>query len=232
MRLLIVEDSRRLRESLSDGLRAAGYAVDAVADGRAGLIHARTTEYDLIVLDVMLPELDGVNVLRQYRAAKGTSPVLILSARDRVEQRVEALRAGADDYLVKPFAFDELLARAEALCRRSRGAVSNTIKVGGAELDLAAKRVVSRRGGVDLTPREYAVVEYLMLNAGRTVSRAELEEHVYGADQQVWSNAVDSAIAAIRRKLSAAGVRGLIETRRRQGYLISDSGAARPREKA
>lgn len=221
MRLLIVEDSRRLRESLTDGLRSAGYAVDAVADGRSGLIHARTTEYDLIVLDVMLPELDGVSLLRQYRAAKGNSPVLVLSARDRVEQRVEALRAGADDYVVKPFSFDEVLARVEALCRRSRGAASNSITIEGVELDMAAKRVATTRGEVALTPREYSVVEYLMLSAGRTVSRAELEEHVYGEDKQVWSNAVDSAIAAIRRKLMAAGVRGLIQTRRGQGYLVA-----------
>lgn len=229
MRLLIVEDSRRLRESLADGLRSAGYAVDAVGDGRSGLIHARTTDYDLIILDVMLPELDGLSLLRQYRAAKGTSPVLVLSARDRVEQRVEALRAGADDYVIKPFSFDELLARVEALCRRSKGTASNVLKVGGVELDLGAKRFLARGREVSLAPREYAVLEYLVLNAGRTVSRAELEEHVYGEDKQVWSNAVDSAIATIRRKMTGAGVRELIATRRGKGYLVSGA-APRVRE--
>ena len=228
MRLLVVEDSRRLRESLADGLRSAGYAVDAVADGRDGLIHARTTEYDAIVLDVMLPALDGLTLLRRLREARGSTPVLILSARDRVEQRVEGLRAGADDYLVKPFAFDELLARVEALCRRSRGVPANTTRIGGVELDLAAKRFSASGGALAFTPREYAILEYLFLNAGRVVSRAELEEHVYAEDREVWSNAVDSAVAAIRRKLGEAGVSSLIETRRGHGYLVA--APARPRE--
>ncbi len=220
MRLLVVEDSRRLRETLADGLGAAGYAVDAVADGRHGLIHARTTEYDLIILDLMLPELDGISLLRELRTANSRTPVLILSARDLVEHRVEGLRAGADDYLVKPFAFDELLARVEALCRRSRGSPSNTVRIDAVELDLAAKRFVASGREIDLAPRDYAVLEYLVLNAGRTISRSELEEHVYAEDRQVWSNAVDSAIAGIRRKLSEAGVRGLIVTRRGLGYLV------------
>ncbi len=220
MRILIVEDSRRLRESVADGLRAAGLAVDAAADGRGGLIHARTTDYDAIVLDLMLPELDGLSLLRQLRGARARTPVLILSARDRVEHRVEGLRAGADDYLVKPFAFDELLARLEALCRRSRGVASNTRRIGNLELDLGAKRFVIGGAELRLAPREYAILEYLVLNAGRTIPRAELEEHIYPEDRQVWSNAVDSAIALIRRRLAEAGVRDLIETRRGQGYLI------------
>ncbi len=239
MRLLVVEDSRRLRDSLADGLRSAGYAVDAVADGRQGLIHARATEYDAIILDLMLPELDGLGVLRRLREvmpgrdatrpgsggagapARGATPVLILSARDRVEQRVEGLRAGADDYLVKPFAFDELLARVEALCRRSRGMTANATTIGGVKLDLAAKRFSISGREVPLPPREYAVLEYLFLNPGRVVSRSELEEHIYADDHQVWSNSVDSAIAAIRRKLSDAGATDLIETRRGRGYLVA-----------
>ncbi|MFN0134236.1 MAG: response regulator transcription factor [Phycisphaerales bacterium] len=224
MRLLVVEDSSRLRQTLEDGLRSAGYAVDACGDGRNGLIHARTTDYDLIVLDLMLPELDGLSLLRQVRAERCVVPVLILSAQDRVERRVEALRAGADDFLIKPFAFDELLARVEALCRRSRGAASNVIRVGEVELDLAAKRFATSRGEIALAPREYAVLEYLVLNAGRTVSRAELEEHVYGEDRQVWSNSVDSAIASIRRRLQEAGVREFVRTRRGRGYLVLAAG--------
>ena len=220
MRLLIVEDSRRLRDSLADGLASAGYAVDAVADGKQGLLYARTTEYDLILLDMMLPEIDGLTLLRQFRAAKGATPVLILSARDRVEHRVEGLRSGADDYLVKPFDFDELLARVEALCRRSRGHAAGTVAIGGVVLDLAAKRFTAAGREVALTPREYGLLEYLFLNAGRAVTRAELEEHIYSADRQVWSNAVDSAVAAVRRKLADAGVGGLIETRRGRGYLV------------
>ncbi len=220
MRVLVVEDSRRLRESLADGLSAAGYAVDTVGDGREGLIHARTTEYDLIVLDLMLPELDGLDLLRRLREANGTAPVLVVSARDRVEHRVEGLRAGADDYLVKPFSFDELLARIEALCRRRRGSASNSLRVGGVELDLAAKRFAAAGREIPLAPREYSVLEYLVMNAGRTVSRAELEEHVYPEDRQVWSNSIDSAIVLIRRKLAEAGVADLIVTRRGVGYLV------------
>ena len=220
MRLLIVEDSTRLRESLADGLSSAGYAVDSVADGNKGLIHARTTDYDLIILDIMLPELDGLSLLERFRRAGGKSPVLILSARDRVEHRVEGLRAGADDYLVKPFAFAELLARVEALCRRSRGTPAPLIRFDVLEVDLAAREARVPAGRVPLTPREFAVLEFLCLNAGRVVSRADLEEHIYDADHQVWSNAVDGAIAGIRRKLAIAGVAELIETRRGSGYLV------------
>ncbi len=226
MRLLVVEDSRRLRESIADGLRSAGYAVDVAADGREGLICARTTEYDAIILDVMLPELDGLGVLRRLREARSTTPVLILSARDRVAHRVEGLRAGADDYLVKPFAFDELLARVETLCRRSRGVAGNAVRIGGVELDLGGKRFLIGGRELTLPPREYAVLEYLFLNAGRVVSRPELEEHVYPADHPVWSNAVDSAVAAIRRRLSEAGVTELITTRRGVGYLVGAEDAA------
>jgi DNA-binding response OmpR family regulator len=227
MRLLIVEDSRRLRESIADGLQAAGYAVDAIADGRQGLIWAKATAYDLIVLDVMLPELDGLELLRQFREANGATPVLILSARDRVEHRVEGLRSGADDYLVKPFAFDELLARVEALCRRSRGVSANTLCIGDVTIDLAAKCVTTSGRTVPLTPREYALLEHLILHAGRVISRAELEEHIYPAERQVWSNAVDSAVAAIRRKLADAGVSDFVETRRGLGYLVPTRGESK-----
>ncbi len=226
MRLLIVEDSQRLRESLADGLSKAGFAVDSVPDGRQGLINARTTDYDLIILDLMLPGVDGLTLLREFRQSRGTTPVLILSARDRVEHRIEGLRSGADDYLVKPFSFDELLARVEALSRRSRGVSANTITIGGVRLDLAAKEFAVSGAAVSLTPREYSLLEYLFLKAGHTISRAELEEHIYDQDHQVWSNAVDSAIAAIRRKLADAGIRELIETRRGHGYRVPAPGPA------
>lgn len=220
MRLLVVEDSPKLRDYVVDGLTAAGYSVDAVADGRQGLIYARATDYDAVVLDVMLPERDGLSLLREFRKTGGTTPVLIISARDRVEQRVEGLRTGADDYLIKPFDFGELLARIEALCRRARGVTRNDIRIAGVTLDFSAKRFLVANQEIDLAPREYAVLEYLFLNAGRVVSRAEMEEHVYAADRQVWSNTVDSAIAAIRRKLAASGVEDLVQTRRGQGYII------------
>ncbi|MCA9280511.1 MAG: response regulator transcription factor [Phycisphaeraceae bacterium] len=220
MRILIVEDSQRLRDSLSDGLRSAGYAVDAVGDGRQGLIYARATDYDLIILDMMLPVMDGLTVLNEYRSAHGQSPVLILSARDRVEHRVEGLRGGADDYLVKPFDFDELLARVEALCRRAKGREANTIEIRGVTLDLASQTIRYEDEELVLAPREFSMLRYLMINAGRTISRMELEEHVYDSNRQVWSNAVDSSIAAIRRVLREARAPNLIRTRRGMGYQI------------
>ena len=230
VRVLVVEDSERLRASLVEGLSGSGYAIDAAPDGREGLARARAIDYDAVVLDVMLPEVDGLTVLRTMRETGRTMPVLLLTARDRVEQRVEGLRLGADDYLVKPFALDELIARIEALCRRSRGHAANEVRVGAVRLDIAGKRFLVGDAAVSLTPREHAILELLMLQAGRVLSRAEIEEHVYDADRQVWSNAVDSAIAAIRRKLSAHGVRGMVRTRRGLGYVVEPerSGIAGP----
>lgn len=220
MRLLVVEDASTLRRHLVDGLEAAGYAVDAVSNGRDGFTYARTTDYDAIVLDLMLPELSGLEVLARLRDAGQSTPVLVLSARDLVEHRVDALRRGADDYMIKPFDFGELLARLEALCRRARGASRNLIRVGDVSLDLGAKRFETTEGRLELSPREYALLEFLVLNAGRVVSRAELEEHLYDAERQVWSNTIDSAVAAVRRKLQAQGITDLIQTRRGQGYEI------------
>ncbi|MCC6286026.1 MAG: response regulator transcription factor [Phycisphaerales bacterium] len=229
MRVLVVEDSLRLRESLSEGLRLAGYAVDAAADGPDGLASARAVEYDLVILDIMLPGFDGTELLRRLRESVRDTPVLILSARDRLEHRVEGLRLGADDYLVKPFAFEELLARVEALCRRAHRRARNQIVVGAATLDLAGKTCSVGGRPLTLTPREYAILEFLFLNVGAVVSRTRLEEHVYAGDRQVWSNAIDSAIAAIRRKLVEFGLRDLIRTRRGSGYIVErhpEEGAA------
>jgi len=220
MRVLIVEDSRRLREYLERGLRRIGYGVDAVGDGRQGSIHAQTTEYDLIILDLMLPELDGLSLLRAVREKGIETHVLILSARDRVEQRIEGLRAGADDYLVKPFSFDELVARIETLLRRSHGRKSNILKFGRLTIDLGAR--IARVSGEDLglARRDFTLLEYLGLEAGRAVSRAEIEEHLYDDANTVWSNAIDSAIASLRKSLARHGVRGLIVTKRGIGYML------------
>jgi two-component system, OmpR family, response regulator len=220
MRLLLVEDSARLRASLSDGLRRSGHAVDAVADGREGLIFAQTTGYDVIVLDLMLPLVDGLTILRTIRGKGILTHVLILSARDRVEQRVEGLRAGADDYLVKPFSFDELLARVESLGRRAHGRKTSRLAFGPVIADLTAKRVLVNDDPIDLTPREYALFECLALEAGRPVGRLEIEERIYDSAGAVWSNAVDSTVSAVRRKLAEHGVTGLIRTRRGLGYEI------------
>jgi len=226
MRVLIVEDSRRLRESLCDGLRQGGYAVDAVGDGREGLIHAQTTQYDLIVLDLMLPEIDGLTVLRTLRKKGINTHVLILSARDRVEQRVEGLRAGADDYLIKPFSFDELLARIETLTRRSHGRKSNGLSFGKLTIDLHAKQVFIDGNALAFPPREYSLLEYLAIESGRAVPRTEIEEHIYDESGSIWSTAVDSAIASLRRRLAPYGIKDSIVTRRGVGYLFDPDSAS------
>lgn len=237
MRILIVEDSAVLRESLAQGLREAGYAVDAVADGKRGLIHAQTTDYDVIVLDWMLPEMDGVTVLSRYRAwaserkiAGGGATVLMLTAKDTLDDKVRGLTTGADDYLVKPFAFKELLARVQALARRRHGVRAPLVRVGPLTIDTSAKtvRVTLAHGAavpVDLSPREYALLAYLAFHAGRPVSRAELEEHLYDDRSQVFSNAIDSAVAALRGKLGAAGCPAIIHTRRKVGYVLKEGPA-------
>lgn len=241
MRILIVEDSAVLRDSLAQGLREAGYAVDAVADGKRGLIHAQTTDYDVIVLDWMLPEIDGVTMLSRYRAwasekkiAGGGAAVLMLTAKDTLDDKVRGLTTGADDYLVKPFAFKELLARVQALTRRRHGERSPVVRIGPLTIDTSAKtahitRAVAGRGAaavpVNLSPREYALLAYLAARAGKPVSRAELEEHLYDDRSQVISNAIDSAVAALRAKLEAAGgaeCAQLIHTRRKIGYVLKE----------
>lgn len=240
MRILIVEDSAVLRDSLAQGLREAGYAVDAVADGKRGLIHAQTTDYDVIVLDWMLPEMDGVTVLSRYRAwtsekkiAGGGAAVLMLTAKDTLEDKVLGLTRGADDYLVKPFAFKELLARVKALARRRHGERAPVITIGPLSVDTAARSAsVTLRGGgtlpLTLAPREYALLEYLALRRGQAVARADIEERLYDDRSQVFSNAVDSAVAALRAKLDAAGCPSLIVTLRKVGYRLggeADTGA-------
>jgi len=233
MRVLVVEDYRPLRESLEAGLRDAGFAVDAAPDGEEGLWFASGNDYDVIVLDLMLPKLDGVTILKRLRAARCKSPVLVLTARCKspvlvltargaIEDRVGALDLGADDYLVKPFAFEELLARVRALVRRRYDVKDPVIQVGDLEVDTAARQ--ARRGGelVKLTAREYALLEYLALRAGQTVSRTEIWEHLYSFDSDAHSNVVDVYIGYLRRKLERGGRPRLIHTRRGLGYVLSE----------
>jgi len=220
MRVLVVEDSERLRRSLAIGLRKSGYAVDLAADGAQGLWSAQSNSYDVIVLDLMLPEVDGLSVLQTLRRKEIDSPVLILTARDSVEDRVRGLRLGADDYLIKPFAFDELLARIEVLTRRPHGVKSPQIVIGDLELDTAARTV--RRGGamIELPPREYALLEYLALRKGQVVSRTEIEQHIYDEHVEPASNVVDAAVYALRRKIDRADGPSFIRTRRGMGYTL------------
>lgn len=222
MRVLIVEDSGVLRDSLAQGLREAGFAVDTAADGKRGLLHALTTDYDVIILDWMLPGLDGLSILASVRAHRSRAAVLMLTARDTVDDKVQGLSRGADDYLVKPFSFRELLARVQALARRRHEAPSPVLTVGPLSIDSSARCVRVGHETVELPPREYALLEYLARRAGKPVSRSELEEHIYDDRSKVFSNAIDSAIGTLRARLDAAGCPPLIHTRRKIGYVLQD----------
>jgi DNA-binding response OmpR family regulator len=220
MRLLLIEDSTRLRSTLEKGLRKAGYAVDAAKDGREGLWLATENNYDVIVLDLMLPEIDGLTVLRTLRERGKSTHVLILSARDLVEDRVQGLRQGADDYLIKPFSFDELCARLEALVRRSYQAKNPLIRSGPLEINTASRKVTLAGREVRLTPREYSLLEILMLRAGEVLGRRELWDRLYDFESETGSNVVDVLICSLRKKLDPDDPQSLVKTRRGQGYLI------------
>lgn len=220
MRVLVVEDSALLQDRVARALRKVGYAVDAVGDGLRAEALARANDYDVLVLDLMLPGRAGLDVLRRLRAAGRSTHVLVLTALDAVEDRVRGLRAGADDYLVKPFALDELIARVDALARRSRGVKDPRIAIGALVVDTTAKRALGHGLEIELTPREYALLEHLAFRRGAVVTRAQLEEHLYEDRKQVLSNAIDSAVCSLRAKLERAGVGALIHTRRGLGYAL------------
>jgi two-component system OmpR family response regulator len=218
MRLLLVEDERDLRRALARALTEEGFAVDESGDGEDGLFRAREIEYDAVILDLMLPRLGGLEVLDAIRQAGRSTPVLLLTARDAIDDRVRGLNRGADDYLTKPFALEELIARVRALIRRAAQHPSPAVAIGDLEVDLAARRV--HRGGreVELTGREYSILELLLRQRGTVVPRAVLVDHLYSEDDELMSNAIDVHVASLRRKLGAS----LIETRRGLGYLIDD----------
>jgi DNA-binding response OmpR family regulator len=218
--VLLVEDSERLRGSVSAALRKSGYAVDAAADGPAGLWMAESNAYDVIVLDIMLPGLDGLSLLQRLRQSGLATHVLLLTARDTVQDRVRGLEAGADDYLVKPFALEELLARVQALCRRVYGTKTPTLSIADLDIDTAAREV--RRAGqpVKLKPREYLLLEYLTRRAGEVVTRTEIEAHIYNDAVDPMSNVVDSAISSLRKKISGPNPTPLIHTRHGVGYIL------------
>src|SRR5262245_29498260 len=220
MRVLIVEDQERLRTWLSKGLKEADFAVDAAADGAEGLWYAQSNQYDVIILDLMLPCMDGLTILRRLREAGRQDHVLVLTAKDTVGDRVEGLDCGADDYLVKPFAFEELMARVRALVRRSYGKHSAMIEVGDVRID-TAKRLVWRGAQLlDLRAMEYKLLEYLAQRTGETVSRSEIWEHLYDFNSQTLSNVVDVHVRNLRRKLDRDGETSLIQTRRGLGYCL------------
>ncbi|MFO1054631.1 MAG: response regulator transcription factor [Planctomycetota bacterium] len=219
MRALLIEDDARLQSILRTGLAEDGFAVDVASDGRDGLTLASMAEYDAIVLDLMLPQIPGAEVLRRLRRAGSATPVLILSARDSTRDRIEGLDGGADDYLVKPFAIGELAARLRALIRRANGVVSATVEIGDLVVDLAARRVMRAGQAIELRAKEFAILELLVLRRGRIVSREQIQDHVWGQDNDTLSNVVEVHVCRLRNQLEGSG-RPLIETRRGQGYLI------------
>jgi len=216
MRTLLVEDNALLGDGLRAGLRQAGFEVDWVRDGADAAHAAETESFGAIVLDLGLPNMDGLAVLRRLRARGIKTPILILTARDAVQDRVTGLDAGADDYVVKPVDLAELAARLRALVRRARGEAAPALRRGDLELDPAAHRVVFRGRSVELSAREFALLHELMLNAGRVLSREQLEERLYSWGREVESNAVEVHVHHLRRKLSPR----LIRTIRGVGYLM------------
>ena len=220
MRLLVVEDDVRIRSVLLRGLSEEGFAVDTASDGEDGAFKATEIPYDLIVLDVLLPRKDGWTILRELQGRADRPPILILTARDDVADRVRGLDAGADDYLVKPFRFEELLARIRALLRRARPQVDWVLRVGALAVDRATRSVHWEGRRVELSAREFAVLEYLAQHPGHVLTRTRVYEHVWNEHMEPMSNTIDVHVKEIRRKLAAEGAREVIATIRGAGYRL------------
>jgi DNA-binding response OmpR family regulator len=220
VRLLVVEDDRKVASFLERGLREDGYAVDVALDGEAGSRHARIYDYDALIVDVMLPLKNGLEVVREVRAAGRSVPILLLTARDSTEDVVRGLDAGADDYLTKPFAFDELLARVRALLRRGGAARPDRLGYEDIQLDRIIHEASRADMALDLTPREFRLLEFFLLNAERVVRRTELLEKVWDLSFDPESNVVDVHVANLRRKLARSGGPPLLHTVRGVGYVL------------
>ena len=220
MKLLLVEDSSRLRDTLTRGLRAAGFIVDAAGDGVEANGFLSVFQYDFVLLDLGLPRLDGFAVLHALPASGKRPRVLVLSARDQVADRIAALNSGADDYLVKPFAFEEVLARLHALARRPIEARGDVIEHQGVRLDARARKVSANGQPLNLTPREFALLELLLRHLGRVFPRALILERIAGSASDASDRSIEVLVFGLRRKLSEAGCEGLVENRRGAGYLI------------
>lgn len=221
MRILLVEDEAPLRETLAARLKREGFAVDTAADGEEGLYHGKEVPFDLAVVDLGLPKLSGMDLVKALREAGQKYPILILTARSSWQDKVEGLKSGADDYLVKPFHVEELLARINALLRRAAGWSKPSLECGPVHLDLSAQTVSVNGAGVDLTSYEYKVLEYLMLHAGELVSKADLTEHIYQQDFDRDSNVLEVFIGRLRKKLDPSGEIKPIETVRGRGYRFA-----------
>ena len=219
MKILVVEDEIDLNNVIVKHLKKDGYSVDSAFNGEEAMDFTAVARYDLIVLDIMMPVMDGLTFLQKSRAAKLVTPVLILTAKDEVDDVVKGLDAGADDYLVKPFDFKELLARVRTLIRRNSGSAANEIYAGELKIDLSKKSVELGGQSIELTGKEYEILEFLMLNKGRILTRDQIKEHVWDFDYTGGSNVIDVLIKNIRKKL---GEREIIQTKRGLGYVIKD----------
>ena len=220
MKVLVVDDSDRLREALATGLRSLGMAVDTAADGEEALAFLAASEYDVVVLDIVMPRADGRRVLQRTRTWRSKPRILVLSALDQISDRVEALDLGADDYLVKPFAFEEVCARIRALARRPLQEASPLLEVGELRLDTATRAVHVGGAVVALTPKEYALLELLLKRRGHVLSRATIFEHLYEIESSASDTVIEVLLSTLRSKLARAGLERLIETRRGFGYVI------------
>jgi two-component system copper resistance phosphate regulon response regulator CusR len=230
MRFLVVEDEKRIADFLSRGLESAGYAVDVAGDGGTAVEMVHGTDYDLVILDMMLPDMDGLQVLEKIRNRKASPPVLILSARGGVDDRVKGLELGADDYLVKPFAFVELLARVRVLLRRGQP-TPERLQVGELVLDCIRRKVTRGGESIELAPKEFSILEYMMRNRGRPLSRTMIVEHVWDMDYDGLTNIVDVYIRHLRSKIDDKWPQKLIHTVRGIGYMLDLPDSAAVAEK-
>jgi heavy metal response regulator len=222
MRVLVIEDETKIASFIRRGLREEGYSVDIASDGENGYFLATTQDYDLIILDLMLPRMDGLSLCRRLREQKVGVPILILTARGTVKDKVIGLDSGANDYLTKPFAFEELLARCRALLRKSEGHAPTKLRVADLTLDLLSHKVSRGDEEITLTPKEYALLEYLMRNEGIVVSRTMISEHVWDVNFDTFTNVIDVYISYLRRKIDAGHKKPLIHTLRGQGYVLME----------
>ncbi len=222
MKILVVEDETRVAQFIQKGLKEEGHAVDVAHDGEEGEYLGEINEYDLIILDLMLPGKNGLQVCRELREAGVNTPVLMLTARDAVEDKVRGLDAGADDYLTKPFAFEELLARVRALLRRSSESKTPILKIADLELDPMSRRVTRAGQAIRLTTKEYALLEYMMRNPGQVLSRTRIGEHVWDMNFDPESNVIDVYVSHLRNKVDKGFDPPLIHTLRGQGYMLTD----------
>ncbi len=228
MRILVIEDERKVARFIERGLKEERFAVDVAADGEEGLFRAQSNDYDLIVLDVLMPKKDGFQVLRELRAAKCRARILMLTARDSVEDRVRGLESGADDYLIKPFAFAEFLARVRVLLRRNLGADPVTLTAGDLAMDLKARKVTRAGQPVTLSAKEFGVLEYLLRHPDEVVTRTQLAEHVWDENFDSFSNVIDVTVYHLREKVDRDFKPTLIHTLRGVGYTLKTPGGPRP----